>query len=869
MSTIYEANDKHFDRWLLLKTELDECMNGMDDDIFWSYKDSQQEIIENLESSFFDQYDGCYKDTELNRLLKKSTSEYIRQYLPVRLEAIAKVRVKINIPKTPKLTVNLTPKASPIIKSELDKVPIVAKCTPRCDTVSATVTLTHPPSNTSEVFKPVNDIITLPNHLKHNAALYKIDEIASGIYIKFGFNVNQDHLSFDYETFKYLIYSCDQEKNEVLSYFNCDEEFKEWGYKKFIATLYKEYFTYIYFKNNSSNMIDINVLSRYKYPEYVNIDYIINTQTRDHFDNLQKGIEKIYSETNDEYKDSLNDISDFDKKVQQNVKSEIQSSKQKQQESNKDYDVYDPYYLDNFSEWILKLKGHPFKVGQNGRQIVANELRRVIKAITAMPKQYYTKLNDEEPFNLSKILDKKGYKNWTFGQKYNTKDENGNVVEETKYIHVFDLVDDSFSAGKTQWIPYHKGKPLPNRIKLNPKDEYGQRVFNIFPGFKARKVEPFDDVQRKLIQPLLDHIKEVWCNGKQEYYNYIMSWLAYPIRTLKRSKKALFLIGNEGAGKSLIFDFLSKFVYGDYLCSSIPGFDRIAGKFNGINAGKLLIVVNESAAISTENKSYAAKRGMFEALKTFITDRIMEIEKKGIDSKSYENFANYCGCSNNETSLVIGRNDRRYAIFKCSDIHRGDKQYFDNLTNLCMNEETGNAFYTYLMNEDSFPLVNLDNIPETDIRKELMENSLDPYGQFVEDVFGPEATYDLSQNTLHIVETKGKKGDVKVFIYSRDIFEEYKIWYLKHFNSHPNVNVSAIGRYISNKYTSGETNYLTHTSEKNIGPLRGAGFYLNEDFYDNIRVYYNAFMGEHMIPDKFEPITINNLLMKKGYKTKA
>ena len=57
-------------------------------------------------------------------------------------------------------------------------------------------------------------------------------------------------------------------------------------------------------------------------------------------------------------------------------------------------------------------------------------------------------------------------------------------------------------------------------------NQMSQYYKNLFTGFKADKIELIEPVDYSNIQPILDHLKMVYCAGEEEHYQYVLKWFA-------------------------------------------------------------------------------------------------------------------------------------------------------------------------------------------------------------------------------------------------------------------------------------------------------------------------------------------------------
>ena len=158
------------------------------------------------------------------------------------------------------------------------------------------------------------------------------------------------------------------------------------------------------------------------------------------------------------------------------------------------------------------------------------------------------------------------------------------------------------------------------------------------------------------IEPLLIHIHKVWANGNDEYYKYILTWLS-KICKAEQTKIALFIYSEkQGAGKTIVMDFLSRFVLShSAFCSANP--DEIFGQFNSTLMGKILINLNEMGSLKKNYHSYTKE------LKRIVTDQDICIQKKGVDVFRYENYCNIIVTTNDRFGLRVEDSDRRHCLF--------------------------------------------------------------------------------------------------------------------------------------------------------------------------------------------------------------
>ena len=199
--------------------------------------------------------------------------------------------------------------------------------------------------------------------------------------------------------------------------------------------------------------------------------------------------------------------------------------------------------------------------------------------------------------------------------------------------------------------------------------ELEETIINIFQGYKYQEVIT-DDFS--ILEPLLNHIKEVNCNGDERKYEYIMNWYANIIQNLAVKNGTLPIIyGSQGSGKSLFVEIMADLI-GSLAITNADDLDKVFGKFNGIVEKKVLVVLNE---IGEANDKFAYS----EKMKSRITQVNTLYEKKGIETKTGLNYANYIMTANYANPIKSQKGDRRTIYFPTNNKYCGDRKYFKEL----------------------------------------------------------------------------------------------------------------------------------------------------------------------------------------------
>lgn len=252
----------------------------------------------------------------------------------------------------------------------------------------------------------------------------------------------------------------------------------------------------------------------------------------------------------------------------------------------------------------------------------------------------------------------------------------------------------------TDVIPYSPIKPI---------DDNGN-TFNLF-GQYQHKYDPNFEIDHSITDKWVNHIKIVLGGHDQILGDYLLNWFAHMLQFPERKTQTVPLIkGITRCGKNLPFNIFQRYVINPSLSVTCADIDKVFGRFNGMQQGKLLIVLDE--ALDRKDKATAQR------MKNAITEETNQIEQKGKEVIEVQNFCNYAILTNNDFSSIIEKNDARYICIEANGEKKGDRAYFKDLVDTCANMEAGKHLFHWLLKRD---LSNFypDDIPETKYKKDL------------------------------------------------------------------------------------------------------------------------------------------------------
>jgi len=244
-------------------------------------------------------------------------------------------------------------------------------------------------------------------------------------------------------------------------------------------------------------------------------------------------------------------------------------------------------------------------------------------------------------------------------------------------------------------------------------------TFNLWPGFEARllkkPLEEFQDDPR--LAELKQYYRDIHCHGDEACYRHEMRVFQLLYREPATKKEGIiFLQAGQGSGKNTGLEF-QRLVLGKRLYISSQGNELLNDQYTDHLEGKLLVVADELAV------TQECFRPLWERLKKFSTDGDLLVNKKYCSRYSINNFAFLFIISNHETSVRLDKDDRRYACFEVAEAKKSDWKYWKDLRARCFNQETADLFFSWLYKTHEFDDVNIRNLPQTDLRARIIENS--------------------------------------------------------------------------------------------------------------------------------------------------
>lgn len=361
----------------------------------------------------------------------------------------------------------------------------------------------------------------------------------------------------------------------------------------------------------------------------------------------------------------------------------------------------DPHSI---NEILKHLKNNIFKDRSTLKKEVTNLLNDLIYIFSdgikreVAIKSNYSKDNPTGIYKLDKYT--------TFIGNYNKKNlKYINEKEKVATIKLIDLIED------IDQLHYNNFYIEPIHQFENNKNV--KEYVNIFNPTIAKR---FDSYNISDIQIILNHIRIVWANNDEHIYKYILSYL-HDLVHLKHTQICMVLNGEMGCGKTIILEYMIKYIFGHWCGHQTQGLKSICSRFAGWIENKILILVEEPTTLQEMNFSEYTEK-----LKDFITTNRCEIEKKGIDKYTIDCFHNLViTCNHLKGIHVPNEKERRFFIIQCNEHFLNNFEYFDLLDKTLDNENNMNILFNYLY--DYNDLLPLRPIPMTEAKEQMIKDS--------------------------------------------------------------------------------------------------------------------------------------------------
>lgn len=168
-------------------------------------------------------------------------------------------------------------------------------------------------------------------------------------------------------------------------------------------------------------------------------------------------------------------------------------------------------------------------------------------------------------------------------------------------------------------------------------------------------------------QSYLKHIRDNICSGNEDYYRYLIGWMARAVQHPDSpGQVAVVMRGRMGTGKGVFWKHFGALFGRHYMQVTDP--KHLVGNFNSH--------LRDCVVLFADEAFYAGDKKHESILKAVITEDHVVVEAKGVDAESSPNYLHLGMSSNSAWVIPAGMDERRYFVLDVSDDKRQDFNYF-------------------------------------------------------------------------------------------------------------------------------------------------------------------------------------------------
>ena len=240
--------------------------------------------------------------------------------------------------------------------------------------------------------------------------------------------------------------------------------------------------------------------------------------------------------------------------------------------------------------------------------------------------------------------------------------------------------------------------PRPDSATANAKN------YNLWNGLRINMEMAMTEGEGGNVQPMLDHLRYVWCQNDEVAFKYLINWFALLVQQPHiKPGTAIVVRGKQGSGKGIVVAMLRQIL--GLISKHVMRIEELLDKFNGPLLRDALFVYVDETSLGSDKKNTGT-------IKTLITEAQHRLEDKFLPSYVVNSYTHYVFASNESFVVTADPNDRRWLALETADTYSGPqnatiKEYFDRLMAV-----SPYAFANYLYHVDLAGF-NVRDVPRT------------------------------------------------------------------------------------------------------------------------------------------------------------
>ncbi len=214
------------------------------------------------------------------------------------------------------------------------------------------------------------------------------------------------------------------------------------------------------------------------------------------------------------------------------------------------------------------------------------------------------------------------------------------------------------------WLKSNKGRNYRRLVYDMPGSttKAGPRDYNGWLGFSVKPKQGDWSLNA-------EHIKNIICGGNEEYYQWVLNWLAAMVQLPGRHAwTSIVLRGGQGIGKGHFANNMVGALFGSQQYLHILGANQLTAEFNEHLSGKVFVFADES--------TWGGDPKAASKLKGLVTENTVPIHRKFLKMIEEPSMLHIIIASNNEWPIPIEHDDRRFTVFDVSDVKKQNDVYF-------------------------------------------------------------------------------------------------------------------------------------------------------------------------------------------------
>lgn len=342
--------------------------------------------------------------------------------------------------------------------------------------------------------------------------------------------------------------------------------------------------------------------------------------------------------------------------------------------------------------------------------------------------------------------------------------------------------DTKYMAMGNWWLQ-HQNRKQYETIVFAPGREV-KEAYNLWTGF-AYEARPGDRHDS-----LLEHIRINVCGNVEEYYRYLMRWMARGVQQPDTpGEVAVVFRGEQGTGKGTVAREYGSLWGRHYI--PISNSKHLVGNFNSH--------LRDAVVVFADEAFYAGDKTHESILKTLITEELLVVEGKGRDAETSRNYVHLMMASNSKWVVPAGWKERRYLVLDMRDTGQmQNTTYFDRIRrDMEGNENEGRKNLLHMLLTMDITGFDVRTVPKTDaLREQKMFSMTSEQEWFYQKlVDGQLVRNHVSWNAP---------------VFKQDLLDDY-LTYAQRVGVTRRANATALGRFLHDVLPAGWPRTRQHT----------------------------------------------------------